>query len=165
MDNYFNECPPMMNDGRSFTDYRSSQVREELYRQKHCVITENEARTLRIENAEDIMDEEWAYLRMNRSCFPNRNTCYHNNPRTATSTVENNAELLAYNGLIPSPPCPSTRDCADYRLTETSGSRSNRMECIDRKTENLYDNGRKTKRCKRSKKQLPDALYTNGYEH
>lgn len=164
MDNYFNECPAMMDDGRLFTDYRSSQVREELFRQKHCVVSENESRTLRIENAEEIMDGEWAYLRQNKSCFPNRNTCYHNNPRVGTSTIENNAELLAYNGIIAPPPCPSTRDCSDYRLTETEGSRTNRRKCIERNTENLYDDGRRTKRCKRSSKHLPDSLYRYGYD-
>jgi hypothetical protein len=50
MDNYFRGCPAVMSDGRLFTDYRSSQVREELFRHRNCVISENEARTLRIDN-------------------------------------------------------------------------------------------------------------------
>jgi hypothetical protein len=165
MDNYFTDCPAVMNDGRMFTDYRSSQVREEIFRQKHCVITENEARTLRIENGEQIMDDEWEYLKQNKSCYANVNTCYHNNPKTATSTIENNAELLAYNGVIPMPPSPPTKNCADYRLTETAGSRNSRRACLKNRTENLYDTSRRTKRCKRSRRQVPDSLYMYEYDY
>ena len=126
MDNYYQQCPPMMNDGRLFTDYRSSQVREELFRYKNCVGSENEARTLRIENAENIMDTEWDLTRQKKSCFSHQN-CFHNHPTTRVSNVYNNAELLAYNGVIPAPLCD--RDCVDFRLTSTKGSNQNKRGC------------------------------------
>ena len=37
MDNYYQGCPPMMNDGRGLTDYRSSQVREERFKYKYNI--------------------------------------------------------------------------------------------------------------------------------
>lgn len=123
MDNYFPECPPMMNDGRGFTDYRSSQVREEIFRYKNCVSSENEARTLRIENAEEIMDREWNNLRNTRSCYPKKN-CFHQNPTTRVTTAYNNAEILAYNGDLSAPKC--NVDSHDYRATTTKGSRDGR---------------------------------------
>ena len=156
-DNFFPGCPPMMEDGRLFTDYRSSQVREEIFRHNQCVVSENEARTLRIENAEEIMDEEWERMRDTRSCFAKKN-CYHRHPRTRTSTSYNNAETLAYNGKIPAPPCEP--GCHDYRMTVTKGSRDGRKNC---KTSESgvwgYPADRCPSRCNRSKRLLPDGLY------
>ena len=51
-DNFFHECPPMMDDGRLFTDYRSSQVREEVFKHKYCTLSQNAPRTFRIESAD-----------------------------------------------------------------------------------------------------------------
>jgi hypothetical protein len=144
----------MMDDGRLFTDYRSSQVREELFRFKNCVISENEARTLRINNAEQIMDDEWEKLLASRSCFPRKN-CYHTYPRTLTSTAYNNAELLAYNGMLPSPKC--NIGCHDNRLTDTSGSRSGRRGCEQKSVGYNYD-GRYPERNVRTKRFLPDGI-------
>jgi hypothetical protein len=155
-DNFFLECPPMMEDGRLFTDYRSSQVREEVFRHKHCVLSENEARTLRIEHADEIMDEEWEHIRDTKSCFPKKN-CYHRHPRTRTSTAYNNAEILAYNGKLPSPPCEP--GCHDYRVTVTKGSKAGRQNCKPPSRKWGYPADRCPKRCKRSQRLLPDGLY------
>jgi hypothetical protein len=100
--------------GRPFTDFRSSQVREELFKQKYNLTTENEARTFRIENAEDLADDDWARFSTTYACPPRKNY-FHVAPTTLVTTEYNNAELLAYNGLIP-PPAPLSR-CNDYRLT------------------------------------------------
>lgn len=162
VDNFWEGCPPMMEDGRLFTDYRSSQVREEVFRHKHCVISENEARTLRIENAEAIMDEEWEHLRNTRSCFPKKN-CYHKNPRTLVSTAYNNAEILAYNGVLDSPLCDA--ECHDYRLTTTGGSMSGLKKCASNNSDNSdnsdlgYPQNRCPPRCERSNRLVPDGLY------
>ena len=86
----------------------------------YTIDSENEARTLRIDNAEDLMDREWNIIRDARSCFP-RKICFHQNPTTQVSTVYNNAEILAYNGELPAPKCnPNT---LAYRATATRGSR------------------------------------------
>jgi len=127
MDNYFQQCPPMMSDGRLFTDYRSSQVREELFRYDNCVTSENEARTLRIDNGSKILDRDWNYDRMTKSCFPAK-VCFHKNPKTQVTNVYNNAELLAYNGDLPAPRCDI--DCGDFRATSTPESRTPRPGCL-----------------------------------
>lgn len=158
MDNYFQECPPMMDDGRFLTDYRSSQVREELFRYKNCVPSENEARTFRIDNADQIMDDEWNYLRKEKSCMPEKK-CFHKSPTTRVTTAYNNAEMLAYNGEIPAPSCDN--DCYDYRLTSTPGSINGRTNCFNIKGKQ-YKGFTKEKcpgRCAKNNRLLPDGLY------
>lgn len=163
MDNYFHECPPMMDDGRLFTDYRSSQVREELFRFKNCVNSENEARTLRIDNGEEIMDDDWNKTRQTKSCFPNK-VCFHKHPKTKVTTSYNNAEMLAYNGIIPAPPC--YRDCFDFRMTSTKGSRTPRPGCAKGSKQSQqpyygYPTSRQPVRIPKSNRVLPDGLYND----
>lgn len=157
-DNFFPGCPPMMEDGRLFTDYRSSQVREEVFRYKHCALSENEARTLRIENGEAIMDEEWDHLRNTRSCFPQKK-CFHIHPKTLVSTSYNNAEILAYNGKLQAPMCEP--GCHDYRVTVTPGSISGRKNCAQSagSGKNGYPADRCPQKCARSPRIVPDGLY------
>lgn len=158
MDNYFNECPPMMDDGRLFTDYRSSQVREEIFRYQNCAASENEARMLRTEYADVIMDNEWDYLRNTHSCFPNKK-CYHQNPITRVNTLYNNAELLAYNKEIPAPKCDA--GCYDFRLTVTKGSLDGKKGCKSKHMplDGGYPPNRCPNRCARTNRLVPEYLY------
>ena len=159
MDNYFRGCPAVMDDGRLFTDYRSSQVREELFRHRNCIISENEARTLRIDNGARILDTEWNHIRRNKSCFPQKH-CYHSHPATRVSTIYNNSEILAYNGQIPRPRC--NKSCHDYRATETPGSRRGRPGCEKKQVVGSgYPLERCPQMCKRSRRLLPDNLRKN----
>jgi hypothetical protein len=117
----------MMSDGRQFTDYRSSQVREELFKYNNFIVSENEGRTLRIENANDMLDNEWKELENKNLCHPNKQ-CYHHSPITKVTTVSNNEELLRYNGIIPNKnPCP--KPCKAMRATRTKGSIEDSVEC------------------------------------
>jgi len=150
----------MMDDmGRSVgTDYRSSQVREEIFRQDNCVFTENDSRTLRIENGEWIMDYEWDVLRATRSCFPSK-VCFHKNPTTRVTSDYNNAEILAYNGDLPAPKCET--DCHDYRATVTPGSRKGRRSCTPSPKEDAYAGyppERCPVRCKKTNRIRPERL-------
>ena len=158
MDNYYHECPPMMDDGRLFTDYRSSQVREELFRYKNCIASENEARSLRIDNADQIMDDEWNHLRCSRSCFP-RSSCFHQTPMTRVTTVYNNAELLAYNGEedIPAPKC--NYNPKDFRLTITEGSMRQGNVQNSSPEFNGYPKDRCPRRCTKTNRIPPEKLY------
>jgi hypothetical protein len=158
MDNYFQQCPPMMDDGRGLTDFRSSQVREEIFRHKNCVLSENEARTLRIDNAEVIMDREWNGLRDTRSCYPRQN-CYHQNPVTRVTTAYNNAEILAYNGELPAPRC--NLDAYDYRATTSKGSRIGRIgsnKPISSMPYAGYPKDRCPARCAKTNRLKPERL-------
>lgn len=158
MDNYYHECPPMMDDGRLFTDYRSSQVREEIFRYKNCVTSENEARTLRIENGTQIMDDEWDHIRKTKSCFTQKR-CFHKHPTTRVTTFYNNAEILAYNGELPTPPCDI--GCHDYRLTVTPGSKRGIKGCTPgpKVPGHGYPPERCPSRCAKTKRIRPDKLY------
>jgi hypothetical protein len=161
MDNYFDGCPPMMDDGgRLFCDFRSSQVREELFRYKNCVYSENEARTLRIENADEIMDTEWNKVRATKSCFPTK-VCFHKSPTTRVTTNYNNAEILAYNGDLPAPLCDV--DCYDYRMTFTTGSRKPKPGCKHSANSRLsyagYPANRCPERCVKTNRIRPEKLY------
>lgn len=160
MDNYFQECPPMMNDGRLFTDYRSSQVREELFKHKKCIMSENEARTLRIENAEDILDNEWEQIRQSKSCHPKKR-CYHKYPTTRVTTAYNNAEILAYNGMIPAPICDS--QCYDFRATSTQGRNKLKKSCVSIQSTPCYGYpaNKCPNKCPRSNREVPDRLYND----
>lgn len=100
MDNYFNELPPMMSDGRLFTDYRSSQLREELFMQQTGANTANEARLIREMYGGKIIDAEWNKFKNTNYAHPQKK-CYHVNPLTRTTTLYNGAELMAYNGELP----------------------------------------------------------------
>ncbi len=159
MDNYFQGCPPMMDDGRLFTDYRSSQVREEIFRYKNCLNSENEARTLRIENGNNIMDEEWDHLKNTKSCLNNK-ICFHKNLTTRVTSGYNNAELLAYNGDLTAPTC--NVDCHDFRVTDTPGSkRGGKVGCVSEKNSEFagYPPDRCPSRCLKTNRLLPENLY------
>jgi len=126
MDNYFPSCPPMMSDGRNFTDYRSSQSREAYFRYKNCVNNENAARNIRIDRGAEIMDKEWDHLTKTNWCFPQKK-CFHNSPTSRTSTQQNIAELMAYNGFVKAPECHPS--CYSFRMTVTPGSARGRKNC------------------------------------
>lgn len=162
LDNYFKDCPAMMEDGRMFTDYRSSQIREEIFRHKNCVRSENEARTLRINNSDNIIDSEWEHNVRNKSCWP-RTKCFHHHPSTRVTTMYNNAEMLAYNGLISQPQC-NTR-CHDYRLTVTPGSRNGRNNCETSMVQNSgYPKSYCPLKCVNTNRITPDNLYILPHE-
>ena len=126
MDNYFKECPAMMSDGRLFTDYSSSQVREQLFKYKNNLRSENSAMEYRTNNGQRLLDMEWNDLRKTKSCFPQK-VCYHTNNTTRVSAQYNYNEIMAYNGDAPATKCPPM--CYDYRATITPGSISGLNGC------------------------------------
>lgn len=157
MDNYYQECPPMMNDGRLFTDYRSAPVREEKFKYKNCTMSENETRIFRVEKADQIMNQEWEYLKKTRLCNP-RKKCFHKNPITRVSSYYNNAEILAYNGELLAPECDNY--CDDYRMTTTIDK--NKNKCIP--TKNVaykgYANERCPMKCAKTNRLYAENLHT-----
>ena len=153
MDNYFNECPARMSDGRMFTDYRSSQVREEVFRHRTCTVSENEARTLRIDRGKEFSDDEWKNIKARTFCIPNKD-CFHKQPTTRVTTKYNNAELLAYNGVLGAPQCDI--ECPDYRATYTDTC----PPTVPTNPEYAgYPADRCPVRCQRTDRLLPDNLY------
>jgi hypothetical protein len=68
MDNYYQNCPPKMSDGRQFTDYRSSSRREEFEKNIVGFTRNDDYRMFLQKNGNQIMNEEWAYLKQTKMC-------------------------------------------------------------------------------------------------
>lgn len=78
MDNYYHKCPPMMSDGRLFTDFRTATRREETNKYINNIIRDDEYRVFLESNAEEIMDNIWDFNKKTKSCW--QNECVHNYP-------------------------------------------------------------------------------------
>lgn len=78
MDNYYHTCPPKMSDGRHITDYKESTLADEQIKYVNGIIRDDEYRLFLQNNASQIMEKEWDYLRTNNSCWLNE--CVHTYP-------------------------------------------------------------------------------------
>ena len=82
MDNYYKNCPPMMSDGRLFTDYNSSTILNEQIKNTNGINRDDRYRLFLQQNAGKIMDNIWsAYSKMD-NCW--QNNCHHNYPTRYT---------------------------------------------------------------------------------
>lgn len=121
MDNFYQNCPAKMSDGRFLRDSRSSH-RRELHNMKINGITNHNNHRLHLQqNAEKIMDGEWCSLRNNQSChtYP----CFHNYPTRSTPGMLHK-EMAVYNAVKTgnSQEVPGCEDFLDYRATQTGAS-------------------------------------------
>lgn len=78
MDNFFQNCPPKMEDGRHMTDYRTATRREEYFKYVNNIIRNDDQRMFLQQNGERIMDDEWNYHKKTASCWVNE--CVHTYP-------------------------------------------------------------------------------------
>jgi hypothetical protein len=78
MDNFYNQCPPMMSDGRHFTDYKTATRRNEYIRYINNIVRDDQYRLFLQQNGEDIMDNVWDFHKKNTNCWANN--CVHNYP-------------------------------------------------------------------------------------
>ena len=121
-DNYFNNCPPIMSDGRLFTDYRTSVRANEYIKNINGIERDDHYRLFLQENAELIMDNHWDYTRKNKSCWANE--CIHNYP-TRMYPPWFIKERKASNDLF-NPKKTTQNTCIkfnDYRATHTKSSK------------------------------------------
>ena len=124
MDNYYHMCPPMMSDGRLFTDFRTATRREETNKYINNIIRDDEYRLFLEQNADEIMDNIWEYNKKTKSCW--QNECVHNYPTRVFPPwfVE---ERKAYDQLaIPRNKRTKLYACPqfnDYRITQTKGTK------------------------------------------
>lgn len=122
MDNFFKQCPPMMSDGRLFTDYRTPVRRNEYVKYINDIVRDDEYRMFLQDNAETILDNEWKFTRSTKSCWVNE--CVHNYP-TRSYPAWFNEEKQVYNTLF-NPKrrvryvCPPQND---YRMATTKGTK------------------------------------------
>lgn len=96
MDNYFQNCPPMMADGRFLTDYRTATRREESIKYINGIVRDDEYRMFLQQNAEKIADNEWSFLRAEKSCW--NNECLFNSP-TRVDPASYHAERVNYDNV------------------------------------------------------------------
>lgn len=68
--NKYFDCPPRMDDGRHFTDYRSSDYVNNLLRMTNGIISSYDYRQYLIHNADKIMDMNREYAQEKNDCKP-----------------------------------------------------------------------------------------------
>ena len=64
-DNFYPECPAIMNDGRQFTDWRTATVREQFNKNINGFTRDDEMRNFYQKNGNGIIDATWDYLKTN----------------------------------------------------------------------------------------------------
>lgn len=119
MDNFNNNCPAMMSDGRFTTDFRSPTSRNEHIRHINNLVRDDEYRLFLQKNANNIMNNVWKYHKQNDSC--SATTCFHECPTRCTS-AQMQKEMSNYNNAVVS----GTSDVScgqheDYRTTISGG--------------------------------------------
>ena len=120
-DNYFLSCPPMMSDGRLFTDYRTDTRANEYVKYINHIQRDDDYRVFLQSNAETIMDNQWNYTRKHKSCWVNQ--CVHDYP-TRMYPPWFTQERKAADSLF-DPNRKTQYPCAkfnDYRMTNTKSS-------------------------------------------
>lgn len=79
MDNYFQNCPPMMEDqGRHLSDFQTATRRNEYIKYINDIWRDDQYRLFLQLNGQEILDREWAWHRKHNSCWVN--DCVHNYP-------------------------------------------------------------------------------------
>jgi len=116
MDNYYNECPAKMSDGRHATDHRSSSRRDESYKYINNIVRDDEYRMFLQQNGETLINKTWTNLKNTVSCSPNR-VCVHTYP-TRVNPQMFHEEMQAYNKKMASndKEGPKCQKHQDYRL-------------------------------------------------
>ena len=119
MDNYYQNCPAKMDDGRFITNYRSDTCINEYIKYANGIVRDDDYRLYLQLNADKLMDTEWSSLIKNDSCF--NNACVHTyplrmDPRDFAQEKEKANFLFKANNLPDNFKCPVY---ADYRMTET----------------------------------------------
>jgi hypothetical protein len=97
MDNYFQNCPPMMNDGgRHLGDFKLATRSNEYIKYINDIWRDDQYRLFLQSNGRKILDNEWQYHKKNNRCFVNE--CVHKYP-TRQSPRQFVQEMETYNSL------------------------------------------------------------------
>ena len=121
MDNYYQNCPAKMDDGRFITHSRSDSCINEYIKYANGIVRDDDYRLYLQLNADKLMDAEWSSLIKNDSCF--NNACVHTyplrmDPRDFAQEKEKVNLLFKTNNLPDNFKCP-VYNYNDYRMTET----------------------------------------------
>jgi hypothetical protein len=96
MDNFFQNCPPKMEDGRHLADYQSSTRRDEYIKYVNDIYRDDQYRLFLQMNGKEIIDREWTYNNKYNRCW--ENDCIHNYP-TRSLPRHYWQEMQAYNSI------------------------------------------------------------------
>ena len=124
MNNFYKKCPPMMDDGRLFTDYRTAVRREETNKYINGIVRDDEYRIFLQDNAETIMDNIWDYNKKTNACW--QNECVHNYPTRVyppwfvqeRKAYDDTHKPMAQRKVMYK--CPAMND---YRVSQTKGTK------------------------------------------
>ncbi len=82
MDNYFQNCPPMMEDGgRHLGDYKTATRRNEYVKYINDIWRDDQYRLFLQKNGQEILDKEWGWHKKHNACWAS--DCIHNYPTRA----------------------------------------------------------------------------------
>jgi hypothetical protein len=126
MDNFYQNCPPKMDDARFTTNYRTDTCINEYIKYANGIVRDDDYRLFLQLNGEKMMNLEWETLKKNNSCF--NNACVHTyplrmDPRNFAQEKEKANLLFKANNLPESFKCPVYED---YRLSYSPLNNSNK---------------------------------------
>lgn len=79
VDNYFQNCPPMMQDqGRHLSDFQSDTRKNEYIKYINGIWRDDNYRAFLQNNGQTLLNREWAYNKMHNSCW--NGPCVHRYP-------------------------------------------------------------------------------------
>lgn len=96
MDNYFQNCPPKMADGRHFQDFKTATRRNEYIKYMNGIVRDDDYRLMLQKNSNDILRRTVDFHNANTRCYPSG--CVHNYG-TRTTPSEFVKEMDMYNAL------------------------------------------------------------------
>jgi len=117
MDNYFQSCPPMMEDqGRPLTDFRSPTSRNEYIKYINDIWRDDQYRLFLQTNGQELLDREWNFNKKRNSCWVN--DCIHNYPTRANprqfaqerEAYDSIYDMKTNKALAPMRQCPKFKD-------------------------------------------------------
>lgn len=115
MDNFFQNCPPMMEDqGRHLGDYKTATRRNEYIKYINDVWRDDQYRLFLQLNGKEILDREWEYHNRRNRCWVN--DCVHHYP-TRVNPRMFRQEMETYNSIYnlrTNKPLEPMRQCKKY---------------------------------------------------
>lgn len=115
MDNFFQNCPPMMEDqGRHLGDFKTATRRNEYIKYINDVWRDDQFRLFLQKNGQEILDREWLHHKRRNSCWVN--DCVHNYP-TRSNPRHFLQEREAYDSIYDmrtNAPLARMRECHPY---------------------------------------------------
>ena len=103
-DNKYFNCPPRIDDGRHFTDYRSNCHFNNLVRANNAIINSHDYRMFLLSNARKLMDLNRSYASQKNGCGPRPDSNGHNTivPEESIQICNNkscNVDFVNKNGI------------------------------------------------------------------